>query len=149
METKVNEIIFQARLDELMYNQELINKVNDAIVIAETSIEENDWQVKGDIELLKKFSMSQYQQLSKSEMKRLNRYSNWVIERPNLNNINRFFHSLCTRIFKTAKRVKVLPSVRELEIQESRKRWKDVQKVEQELLKRYKEVKGDFYKNKL
>ena len=137
METTVNKIV---------YKDELINKVNDAIVVAETVIDENDWQLKGDIELLKTFSMSQYQMMSKTGMKRLNRHSNWVIENPGIGNINRFFHFLTTRVFKTDKRVKVLPSVREMEIQEARKRWKDVQKVEQELLKRYKEVKGDFYK---
>ena len=137
METKVNEIV---------YKDELINKVNDAIVIAETTIEENDWQLKGDIELLKKFSMSEYQWMSKTSMKRLNRYCNWLIERPNLSNINRYFHFLCTRVLKIDKRVKVTHSVREMEIKEARKRWKDVQKVEQELLKRYKEKKGDFYK---
>jgi len=137
METKVNEIV---------YKQELIDKVNDAIVIAETAIEQNDWQVKGDIELLKTFSYQQYQMMYKKGMKRLNRYANRVIEKPNLNNIGRFFHFLCTRVLKIDTRVKVIPCVREMEIKEARKSWKDVQKVEQELLKRYKEVKGDFYK---
>jgi len=136
METKVEQIV---------YKDKLIEKVNDAITIAETTIKENDWQLKGDIELLKTFSMNQYQMLSKNEMKRLNRYCNWVMETPKLSNINKLFHFLCTRIFKTDKRVKVFPSQREQDIQESRKRWKDVQKVEQELLKRYKETKGNFY----
>jgi len=137
METKVEHIV---------YKDELIHKVNDAIIIAETAIEDNDWQLKGDIKLLKTFSWNQYQMMYKNGMKRLNRYSNWVMYKPSIGNINRFFHFLCTNVFKTNKRVKVLPSVREVEIQAARKRWKDVQKVEQELLKRYKELKGDFYK---
>jgi len=137
METTVNQIV---------YKDELINKVNDAIVIAETTIEQNDWQLNGDIDPVKKFSMSEYQWMSKTSMKRLNRYCNWLIEKPSIRNINLLFHFLCRTIFNTSKRVKVLPSVREMEIQEARKRWKDVQKVEQELLKRYKVKKGDFYK---
>jgi len=138
----------ETQIKEMLKGYDLINKTIETIELAEKVIKENDWQIKGDVDELKKFDMSHYQMLSKNNIKRLNRYIWWFTEKPSISNINRFFHFICTRVLKTDKRVRVYPSIREQEIQAARKRWKDVQKVEQELLKKYKEIKGDFYKLK-
>ena len=125
---------------------DLINKVDETIEKAEQVIKENNWQVKGEIKILKCITNGHLDNCSKRTIKRLNKAIWFVEKKPGLNSINRLFHFICTRVLETKERVRVLPSQREIEIQEARKRWKEVKKVEQELLDKYKELKGDFYK---
>lgn len=141
METKVTHILT---------GYDLVEKIKETVLFTEEIINKNNWQLNGDVSILKNVTVGDFENhYSKRKIKRMNRYIGWVLEKPSMSNINRFYHFICTRVLETSKRVKVIPSERELEIQAARKRWKDVQKVEQELLKRYKEVKGDFYRNRV
>ena len=137
----------ETKIVSILTGYELVEKVHETVEFIEQVIEKNNWQIKGDVNILKNVTIGDFQNhYSKRKIKRMNRNINWVLEKPSISNINRFFHFICTKVLETIKRVKVILSEREIEIQEARKRWKDVQNVEQELLKRYKEIKGDFYK---
>ena len=67
-----------------------------------------------------------------------------VIKKPSMRNSNIFIHQLskATGISK----VKLDYSDREKQIQAARKEWKSLQATAEEARKKYKEIKGDFYK---
>lgn len=83
---------------------------------------------------------------SKSQSKVVRNYLTRLDSHITMGQANRFLHMLFKRIYKLDKAPRVEYSAKELEIKASRKAWKKADAEAQALLKKYKEVKGDFYK---
>lgn len=127
------------------YNQkELVEKVNKTINLIKEWIEKNNYQVTGNIDNYLDIPMSN---LSKNQMKKIQKYCYWFYKKPSLKRVNIFF-SLLSKTFGI-ERVKVRISLKEEQIQKSRKEWIKARNEADRLLKAYKDEKGDFYKNKI
>lgn len=139
METTVNTI-------EYTYNVNVLDeKVTKTIENIEKYIKENDYQVTGDIE--EYYVLEGWKNLSKNQMKQIQKYCFWIERKPSLRKINSFF-SLLSRTFGI-KRVHVKVSLKEEKIQNARKTWLKVRNEADRLLAEYKKEKGDFYKKNL
>ena len=126
------------------YNQSELNKViNNTLDTIAKIVKENNYQVTGEI---KHYNLD-CKGLSKTQMKRLQRYCFWIDGKPTLRRINTFF-GLLTRYFGI-ERVKVKVSLKEEKIQKARKEWLKAREESDRLLLIYKKEKGNFYKNKL
>lgn len=139
METTVNTI-------EYTYSVNVLDeKVTKTVENIEKYIKENDYQVTGDIE--EYYVLEGWKNLSKRQMKQIQKYCFWIERKPTLRRINSFF-SLLSRTFGI-KRVHVKVSLKEEKIQNSRKAWLKVRNEADRLLAEYKKEKGDFYKKNL
>jgi len=138
METTLENGITYTYIQSELYK--LINNTIEKIV---KIIKENNYQVGGEI---KTYDFD-YKRLSKTQMKRLQRYCFWIQRKPTLRRINTFF-GLLSRYF-SLKRVHVKISLKEEKIQNARKEWLKARKEADKLLLIYKQEKGNFYKNKL
>lgn len=83
---------------------------------------------------------------STSMMKRVRVYTTSLDRKVTMSNSNRFLHLLFKHVYGEDTVPRIDYSTKELEIKASRKAWKKVDTEAKELLKKYKEVKGDFYK---
>jgi hypothetical protein len=75
----------------------------------------------------------------------MNRISN----NPTLKNVNYFLHILYSRVLKSDQRVKIKKGEKELTIEKARQEWVTYRTEAERLRLVYKELKGDFYKNRL
>ena len=126
------------------YSQSELNKViNNTLDTIAKIVKENNYQVTGEI---KHYNLD-CKGLSKTQMKRLQKYCFWIERNPSLRRINTFF-GLLTRYFGV-ERVKVKVSLKEEQIQKARKEWLKARNEADRLLALYKKEKGNFYKNKL
>jgi hypothetical protein len=124
------------------YNQSELNKViNNTLDTIKKIVKENNYQVTGEI---KHYNID-CKGLSKTQMKRLQKYCFWIDRNPSLRRINTFF-GLLTRYFGV-ERVKVKISLKEEQIQKARKEWLKARDESDRLLALYKKEKGNFYKN--
>jgi len=123
---------------------ETINKTIDKI---EKIIKDNNYVVNGDINQYKNLGDKMVcLNLSKNQMKKIQKYCYWIDRKPSLKKINSFF-SLLSRLFQLEK-VYVKISIEEQEIQKARKEWIKARNEAERLLINYKTIKGDFYKQK-
>jgi len=126
------------------YNQVELNKIiNNTIDVINNVVKENNFQVSGKIEFYNLPKMN----LSKNEMKKIQKYSFWINGKPTLRRINTFFGILSNTY--GVGRVKIKVSLKEEKIQNARKEWLKVRNEAERLLDTYKKEKGDFYKNDL
>jgi hypothetical protein len=126
------------------YNhKELNEKINNTIDIIKKIVKNRNYQVTGEI---KNYNLD-YKWLSKSQMKRLQKYCFWIENKPTLRRINTFF-GLLGRYFDI-ERVHVKVSLKEEKIQKARKEWLKARDESDRLLAIYKKEKGNFYKNNL
>lgn len=106
---------------------------------------------------------------SKRMLKKTNKMLRLFDRKPTRETANRFIHFLRTRVLakKVVKKyseyssytyttwespynsIKILPSLKEQEIQNKRKAWLKLRDEADQALKAYKEEKGDFYKKRL
>ena len=126
---------------------ELSKKIDETIDFIEKVIKENQYQVTGNIEQYK--NLGDYQEdrwlnLSKRQMKKIQKYCFWISKNPSLKKINTFF-SLLSRLFRL-ERVHVKMSLKEETIQKARKEWLKARNEADRLLIVYQTEKGDFYK---
>jgi hypothetical protein len=131
---------------EYTYNvKSLDEKVTKTVENIEKYIKENNYRVTGDIE--EYYVLEGWKNLSKNQMKQIQKYCFWIERKPTLRRINSFF-SLLSRLFGI-KKVNVLVSLKEEKIQKTRKEWLKARQISDNLLAEYKKEKGDFYKNNL
>ncbi len=125
--------------------QKTIEKIQDYV-------KDNDYQVEGDISsLIKKGLFSSKLRIaignaSKSKKKKLNKRIRKVNKRMTLRGVNLFFNFVLKKILESKEKIKVLLSIKEITIQDKRKKWKEARDISEKLLSEYKEEKGDFYK---
>lgn len=126
--------------------------VNATIENIKKFVKENDYQFKDstglDLITDKKFS-SALSDLSKKKRKRLAKAMWGVNNYPTLKKINLFLHFLMKNVMKSDVRVRVIPSAKEIAIQEKRKAYKETLAKVKAAYADYKLEKGDFYKIKL
>lgn len=135
METTVNNGITYT------YNHSEIEcKICDTIDLIEKFVKENNYQVVGN---LKKCYDIKWKNLSKTEMKKIQKYCFWIERKPTLRNINTFL-GLLSRLFEV-EHVKIKISLKEEKIQKARKEWLKARNEAERLLNIYKLEKGDFY----
>jgi hypothetical protein len=124
------------------YNKyEVIEKINKTIALIEAWISENNYQISGKID---RNLEDKWSNLSKSQVKKIQRYCFWIERKPSLRNVNTFF-GILSKYFKI-ERVHVKISAKEEAIQKSRKEWIKARNEADKALKAYKAEKGDFYK---
>lgn len=86
--------------------------------------------------------------MSYNKMKKIQKYSYWILKHPTRKRVNAFF-SLLSKSFQLSDCLYVKQSLKEELIQKRRRDWLKSKNEADELLKIYKEEKGDFYKNKI
>lgn len=124
------------------YNkQEMIEKINETIELIEKWAKENNYRIVGNIDNYKNLPLIE---MSKSQMKQIQKYCFWISQKPSLKRVNSFL-SLLSKIFKI-ERVQVKISEKEEKIQMAKKEWIKARNESDRLLKIYKDEKGDFYK---
>ena len=131
--------------DQILTGQELIDKINKTINLIRSIIDENDYQV--NVGLYKLTDPKILNELSKRQIKKINRALYYVSQKKSRRSINRLFYLLNKNLDTPKIHVKV--SKKEEEIQKYRKEWLELRNKADEALLKYKECKGDYYKNKL
>jgi hypothetical protein len=128
---------------EYSYNtNEMKVVINNCIQQIEDYITINNYKVVGDIKYIDKQNSDQ---ISKNQMKKIQKYCFWISKKPTLRRINSFL-SLLYRTYKIEK-VRVNISDKEVAIQKARKDWKKSLAETEKLLAEYKNEKGNFYKD--
>lgn len=136
METLVKNSI------EYTYNQnELKNKIYNTINKIKVYVILNNYRVSKPLE---QYLNLESRNLSKNQMKKIQKYCYWIENNPSLKRINTFL-SLISRLYGV-ERVQLKISEKEEKIQIARKNWLEFRNEAERLLKIYKEEKGDFYK---
>lgn len=106
--------------------------------------------------------------MSKKMKKNVNKRINFFNKKRSLSSMNRLFHFIHTIVLAKRElvksyytsyyflvkpdwidKVKVDISLKEKAIQDKRKKWKEAQRIADELLSGYKEEKGNYYKRKI
>jgi hypothetical protein len=124
------------------YNKsELKNVINNTIDIIENVVKNNKFQVSGKIRNIDKFDKN----ISKNQMKKIQKYCFWISNKPTLRRINTFF-GILTQNFCIG-RIRIKVSAKEEAIQNTRKAWLKAQAESEKLLMEYKKEKGNFYKS--
>jgi hypothetical protein len=100
---------------------------------------EKNFTVKGDLTLTGELTFP-----SENQKKVLRNYVTRLSLKMTRSQANRFLHALKRYTTNFSARVEL--SSKELAIQKARKEWKDMRDKAEQLLKAYKEEKGDFYK---
>lgn len=127
---------------EYTYNQEELKKViNNTVNNIKNIIKDNDYQVTGNIE---QYYNLVFANLSKNQIKTIQKYCFWINKKPTLRKINSFLNIL-SRYYGLNK-IHIKVSLKEEKIQKARKEWLMYRDKADSLLKIYKEEKGDFYK---
>lgn len=135
METLVNKGV------EYTYNQKEINNiVNDTVDSINEYVKSKNYQVPGKIQ----YYNFKYINLSKRQMKKIQKYCFWIKRSPSIRRINTFYGILSR--FYDVDRIKVNVSLKEQKIQNARKEWLVVRNESDRLLAKYKKEKSDFYK---
>jgi len=114
-------------------------------------VKENNYQFKdekGFDELTEKKFQTSLSDMSKKKRKKLASYVWAVNNHPTLAGINKFFHFLMKNVLKSNARICVIPSAKEIAIQEKRKAYKEALAKVKAAYAEYKTEKGDFYKIK-
>lgn len=146
------------------YNKyEVIEIINKTIDFIQSWVNKNDYRIKISKHLTDDVSLNVYKNLeknwkniSKSQMKKIQRYCFWIQKNPTRRRVNTFFN-LLSRTFnlcemeneKFVRCPYIKESLKEEKIQVKRIDWLKARDEADRLLKLYKEEKGDFYKNKL
>lgn len=87
---------------------------------------------------------------SRSKMKVVRTYLTRLNKKITMGQTNRFLHFLFKKIYKTEGQAPSLVyTTKEQEIRNARKAYKEAMRNTEELQKKYKETKGDFYKKRL
>jgi hypothetical protein len=102
---------------------------------------ERGFQVLGD------FNHGELKFSSKNREKVVSRYLWKISTGPSMASANRFLHFLYKKIYGFDQAPRVDFSQKELAIKAARKKWKEAARLAEELRVKYREEKGDFYKN--
>jgi len=125
---------------------ELKAKINKTLEKIETWVRIMDYRIVGDIKIYKNMSISTHN-LSKNQLKKVNKYLNGVNKKMTLRNVNSLLH-LLYKTFEPIEKVQIKKSLKEEEIQKKRKEWLKFRDEAEKALLEYKTEKGDYYKEK-
>lgn len=144
-----------------MENTTVVNHINASNVNFQTVtatiekikafVKENNYQFKdstGFDEITEAKFNSALSDMSKKKRKRLARYMWSINNHPSLGAINKFFHFLMKNVLKSDTRIRVIPSAKEIAIQQKRAIYKEALAKVKAAYADYKQEKGDFYKKK-
>jgi len=135
METTINNGITYT------YNQsEIANKIYSTIDSIKKFVKDNNYTITGNLNCDK----LNCRDLSKRQLKKVQKYCFWIETKPTLRNINTFLGLLSTLFEIERNKVKI--SLKEEKIQKARKEWIKIRNESEKLLDIYKLEKGDFYK---
>jgi len=127
------------------YNKYEISKIiNETIDKIQKWADENNYRVDGNLDIYKDLD-SKWTNLSKRQMKKIQRYCFWINRKPSFKRVNTFLN-LLSRYFELGEKVHIKISLKEETIQKARKEWVKARDEADGLLKLYKDEKGDFYK---
>ena len=126
--------------------KDVLNNYRKAIELAQKIIKEKNWRCNFDFWDYIEAKESDIYDLTKSQLKKFRNKVNKVLRKPGLRNINTLLWFVSKAIFKNSKAWNLKISEKEEKIQIARRRWKVARDISEQLLKEYKEEKGDFYK---
>ncbi len=136
METTVKSV-------DYTYNKiELEKKIDNLIDLIEDWCKKNDYRIIGTLTN----EIPNFYKISKTKLKKINKYIIGLEKHMTMRKINSFFH-LLTKI-GSSNPVRIQYSEREMKIQETRKQMLKAKDIYESLLKNYKEEKGNYYKIK-
>lgn len=138
------------------YNKdEIIDIINKTVKFIENWIKENNYRIINNKNSNSNNNLDIYMDIhinwnlmSYNKMKKIQKYSFWILKHPTRKRVNAFF-SLLSKSFQLSDCLYVKQSLKEELIQKRRRDWLKSKNEADELLKIYKEEKGDFYKNKI
>jgi len=125
---------------------ELKAKINKTLEKIETWVRIMDYRIVGDINIYKNMPISTHN-LSKNQLKKVNKYLNGVNKKMTLRNVNSLLH-LLYKTFEPIEKVQIRKSLKEEEIQKKRKEWLKLRDEAENALLEYKTEKGDYYKER-
>lgn len=131
-------------------NYELIEKALENI---KTFARKNNYQIKDAnnlewYELMDSNFLKNFEALSLRKKKKLYDLIARFNKHETIANANKLLHFIFTKIHQGDKRVKILPSAKELAIQQKRKEYKAALELVKKAYADYKAEKGEFYKKK-
>lgn len=134
---------------EFSYRDEdfFISKIEETIERIEKYSNFLGYRGEEDINFDKNLFSEKFKNFSTKGKKRLRNKLIRVHIRPSMFTINKFLHYLFARVLEL-KAPKIQVSTIEREIQVSRKKWIKARDEADDALLRYKEMKGNFYKEK-
>ncbi len=127
--------------------KELKIKIDKTLKKIETWVGIMNYRFAGDINIYKKENIS-IKNLSKNQLKKINKYLNGVNKKMTLKNVNSFLH-LLYKTFEPTKKVQIRKSEKEEKIQKKRKEWLKLRDEAEKALLEYKTEKGDYYKERM
>jgi len=127
--------------------KELKEKINKTLDNIETWVRLMDYRTVGDMNIYKKMNIH-VGNLSKNQLKKVNKYLNRVNKKMTLRGVNSILH-LLYKTFEPTKKVQIRKSEKEEEIQRKRKEWLKLRDEAEKALLEYKNEKGDYYKERM
>lgn len=127
--------------------KELKAKINKIIEKIETWVQVMDYRIDGDINIYKNAPIST-KNLSKNQIKKVNKYLNSLEKKMTMRKVNSFLH-LFYKTFEPIEKVQIRKSEKEEEIQRKRKEWLKLRDEAEKALLEYKNEKGDYYKERM
>ena len=127
--------------------KELKAKIKKTLDNIETWVRLMDYRMVNDIDIYKNMNISIHN-LSKNQLKKVNKYLNGVNKKMTLRNVNSLLH-LLYKTFEPTKKVQIKKSLKEEEIQRKRKEWLRLRDEAEKALLEYKTEKGDYYKERM
>lgn len=126
---------------------ELKAKISKTLEKIETWVRIMDYRIVGDIKIYKNMPISTHN-ISKNQLKKVNKYLNGVNKKMTLRNVNSLLH-LLYKTFEPIEKVQIKKSLKEEEIQKKRKEWLKFRDEAEKALLEYKTEKGDYYKERM
>ena len=134
METTVNSV-------DYTYNKvELENKIENIINLIKDWCKRNDYRIDG----IPTSELSDYSNISKTKLKKINKFIIGLEKHITMRRSNMFFHLLTKLCGNSPVRIKY--SEKEEKIQSLRKQMLKAKEVYETLLSEYKTEKGNYYK---
>lgn len=127
--------------------KELKAKINKTLEKIKTWVRIMDYRIIGDINIYKNMDITTLN-LSKNQLKKVNKYLNRVNKKMTLRNVNSLLY-LLYKTFEPTEKVQIRKSLKEEKIQKKRKKWLKLRDEAGKALLEYKNEKGDYYKKRM
>ena len=127
--------------------KELKAKINKTLEKIKTWVRIMDYRIIGDINIYKNMDITTLN-LSKNQLKKVNKYLNRVNKKITLRNVNSLLY-LLYKTFEPTEKVQIRKSLKEEKIQKKRKKWLKLRDEAGKALLEYKNEKGDYYKKRM
>jgi len=127
--------------------KELKAKINKTLEKIKTWVRIMDYRIIEDINIYKNMDITTLN-LSKNQLKKVNKYLNRVNKKITLRNVNSLLY-LLYKTFEPTEKVQIRKSLKEEKIQKKRKKWLKLRDEAGKALLEYKNEKGDYYKKRM